>query len=52
VAEALLNNGIQQVLAAPDANKLFWREPKDRSRADGVRLDVLKALVKLSRAAE
>ncbi|MGO8747231.1 MAG: discoidin domain-containing protein [Thermoguttaceae bacterium] len=43
-AEALLSDGVRQVLVAPGAEKLFWREPKDRNRADTVRLDVLKAL--------
>ena len=48
-AKALLSHGAEQVLGAPDADKLFWREPKDRGRADAVRVEILKALVMLKR---
>ena len=48
-AEALLTNGVQQVLAAPGADKLFWRDPKDRGRADTLRVEVLRKLTALSR---
>lgn len=48
-ADALLGDGVQQVLAAPDADKLFWRDRKDRGGADAVRLQILKSLVTLNR---
>ena len=48
-AETLLTNGVQQVLAAQDADKLFWRDPKDRGQADTLRVEVLRQLITLSR---
>ena len=48
-AESLLSDGARQVLAAPDADKLFWHDPKDRSRADAVRIEILKLLTALNR---
>jgi hypothetical protein len=47
-AETLLTNGVQQVLAAPGADKLFWRDPKDRGLADRLRVEVLRKLTALS----
>ena len=46
-AEALLTTGVQEVLAAPGADRLLWHEPKDRALADQVRIRVLAALVEL-----
>ncbi len=43
-AEALLRDGVQRVLKAPGADKLFWRDPKDRGQADAVRLEILQAV--------
>jgi hypothetical protein len=48
-AEALLSNRVQQVLTAEGVNKLFWRDPKDRSRADLLRVEVLRKLTTFSR---
>lgn len=46
-AEKLLTEGPRSVLAAPDADKLRWLEPKDRSIADAVRVKILETLVAL-----
>jgi hypothetical protein len=46
-AEALLTNGVEQVLAARGADKLFWRDPKDRGWADRLRVQVLRNLTAL-----
>ena len=47
-AESLLTDGVAKVLSAPGVDKIFWRDPKDRTIADTVRIEVLKALVALS----
>jgi hypothetical protein len=31
-------------LAAPGADQIFWHAPKDRTKADAVRVKVLEAL--------
>lgn len=46
-AEALLNDGVQRVLAAQGVDKLYWRDPKDRGRADMLRIEILKTLTTL-----
>lgn len=43
-AEALLATGAADVLGAAGANQLRWHDPKDRTKADAVRLEILKAL--------
>jgi hypothetical protein len=48
-AESLLATAADDVLAAADADKLLWKEPKDRGRADAVRVKLLEALESLSR---
>ena len=51
-AERLLRTAPQEVLDAPGANRLRWREPKDRSPADRLRRELLKALAALGESAE
>jgi hypothetical protein len=46
-AESLLQTAAQAVLAAPGADQLRWHEPKDRTKADGVRVAILEALAAL-----
>ena len=48
-AEALLTDGVQEVLALPGVDKLFWHDPKDRGRADMLRIEVLRKLIALGR---
>jgi hypothetical protein len=48
-AESLLATAAADVLAAAGAEKLLWKEPKDRGRADVVRVNLLEALESLSR---
>lgn len=48
-AESLLATAAADVLAAAGAEKLLWKEPKDRGRADAVRVKLLEALESLSR---
>lgn len=48
-AEALLKTGPQRVLEASGAGEIRWHEPKDRSLADSVRIEVLEALATLER---
>jgi len=43
-AETLLSDGARSVLAAEGVNKLRWDDPKDRTRADAVRVQILEAL--------
>jgi hypothetical protein len=45
----LLATAAADVLAAAGAEKLLWKEPKDRGRADVVRVNLLEALESLSR---
>lgn len=47
-AQELLRQGADQVLAAEGAEKLNWLAPKDRTRADSVRVELLKAMAELS----
>jgi len=46
-AESLLRTAAQEVLTAPDVNQLRWHEPKDRTRADAVRVEILQVLASL-----
>jgi len=46
-AERLLSTGVAEVLAAPGADQISWQSPKDRSKADAVRVQVLEALAAL-----
>ncbi|MBI5396171.1 MAG: hypothetical protein HZA91_12820, partial [Verrucomicrobia bacterium] len=46
-AKKLLATTADRVLSAPDADKLMWAEPKDRTVADKVRVEILDALVAL-----
>jgi hypothetical protein len=48
-ARSLLASAASEVLSAPDADKLLWKEPKDRTKADVVRVKLLEALEVLSR---
>ena len=43
-AKKLLATAAERVLNAPDADKLMWAEPKDRTVADKVRVEILDAL--------
>ena len=47
-AQELLQRLADQVLAADGANHLTWHAPKDRTRADAARVELLKALAELS----
>lgn len=46
-AKNLLATAAPRVLDAPDAEKLLWADPKDRSIADAVRIEILDALAAL-----
>lgn len=46
-AESLLTDGALRVLSAEGVDKLRWDEPKDRTLADAVRVEVLQALTNL-----
>jgi hypothetical protein len=48
-AQSLLATAATEVLSAADADKLLWKEPKDRTKADAVRVKLLDALEALSR---
>jgi hypothetical protein len=48
-AKELLATGPDRVLNAPGVNGLTWAEPKDRTLADKVRVEVLEAIVALDR---
>ncbi len=43
-AKKLLVTAADRVLNAPDANKLMWAEPKDRTVADKVRVEMLETM--------
>ncbi len=43
-AQSLLGEGVSRVLTAPGAEKIHWRDPKDRTLADTVRLEILETL--------
>ena len=47
-AQELLRQGADQVLAAEGAEKLSWLAPKDRTRADSARVELLNAMTELS----
>ncbi len=46
-AERLLQQAARQVLTAEGADRLRWHEPKDRTVADRVRVELLRTLCKL-----
>jgi hypothetical protein len=46
-AESLLKTAARKVLSAPGASQLRWHEPKDRTRADAARVEILEALASL-----
>lgn len=46
-AKHLLAVAAKKVLNAPDAGKLLWSDPKNRSIADAVRIEILDALAAL-----
>ena len=46
-AQALLDDRVGEVLASPGVEQIFWHDSKDRSRADGVRVEILKMLAEL-----
>jgi hypothetical protein len=46
-AESLLAEAADKVLTAKDAHRLMWHDPKDRTVADAVRVELLEALVAL-----
>lgn len=46
-AESLLRTGAEKVLTSPDVAQIRWHAPKDRTRADAVRVEILKALASL-----
>jgi len=48
-AEAILTAGVADVLSAPGADQLRWRDPKDRTLADALRLRILAALMALKK---
>jgi hypothetical protein len=43
-AETLLGSAADEVLGADGVNNLFWHDPKDRTKADTVRVRILEAL--------
>lgn len=43
-AQSLLANGASRVLSASNVEKIHWRDAKDRTLADTVRVEVLEAL--------
>ncbi|HUT90118.1 MAG TPA: hypothetical protein VMY37_11515, partial [Thermoguttaceae bacterium] len=47
-AERLLASGAEQVLTAEGVDQLRWHEPKDRTKADAVRVEILKTLAQLN----
>ncbi|NOX55066.1 MAG: discoidin domain-containing protein [Planctomycetes bacterium] len=46
-AEQLLEAAVSKVLAGDDVKQIRWHQPKDRSTADRVRVELLKALTAL-----
>jgi hypothetical protein len=46
-AEALLADGARSVLSAEGVDKLRWDDPKDRTLADAVRIQILESLTAL-----
>ncbi|MFA5189498.1 MAG: discoidin domain-containing protein [Verrucomicrobiia bacterium] len=47
-AEKLLATAADRVLNAPDADKLMWADPKDRTTADRIRVEMLEAMSALA----
>ena len=47
-AKQLLATAADRVLNAPDAGQLMWAEPKDRTVADHVRVEILEAISALA----
>jgi hypothetical protein len=47
-AEQLLATGCDEVLAAPGATQIRWEVPKDRGKADLIRVQILESLAALS----
>lgn len=43
-AQSLLAEGVSRVLSAPAVDKIHWRDAKDRTLADVVRVEILEAL--------
>ena len=43
-AESLLASAAEEVLADQDVEALQWHEPKDRTKADAVRIEILRVL--------
>jgi len=48
-AEELLAHGAEEVLAAEGVDQIRWHQPKERTRADAVRVKLLDALAALER---
>ncbi len=46
-AETVLRESIESVLYAEGADKIFWKEPKDRTLADQARVRILEAIRQL-----
>lgn len=46
-AQSLLERAADEVLGAPGVNHLSWHTPKDRAKADAVRIQLLEALTEL-----
>lgn len=46
-AELLLSVATREVLGAPEVDKIHWLDPKDRTKADAVRVKILEALSSL-----
>ena len=47
-AKTLMTGAANRVLDAPGAEKLYWTDPKDRTIADVVRVEILDALEALA----
>ena len=48
-AKRLLTTAADRVTQDQTPQKLYWREPKDRSTADAVRIEVLEMLMRLKK---
>ncbi len=46
-AETLLKTGAAEVLDAPGVDQIRWHQPKDRTKADAIRVKVLEAIMSL-----
>jgi len=47
-AERLLAGAAEQVLTAEGVDQIHWHEPKDRTQADAVRVEILETLAQLN----